>query len=127
MTIAVIRIRGLVEVRKDLERTLDILRLRKKYSCVLVENKKDVLGMLEKVKHLIAYGEIDEDTKKELILKRGRLSGDKPVKSINDKDMKPFFRLHPPIGGFKKSTKKLFPHGVLGENKKINELIRRML
>ncbi len=125
--IAVIRIRGFPGVKRDIETTLDLLRLRKKYSCVLVENKKDIIGKLEKVKSCVAYGEINEEIRKELILKRGRLYGDKPVKSINDKDIKPFFRLHPPIGGFKKSTKLLYPQGVLGENKKIDDLIRRML
>ena len=53
--IAVIRIRGLVGVRKDMERTLDLLKLKKKYSCVLVENKREIAGMLEKVKSFISY------------------------------------------------------------------------
>jgi len=35
--------------------------------------------------------------------------------------------LQPPRGGFKKSTKSLYPRGVLGENKGINDLVRRML
>ena len=121
------KIKGLGGVRKDMERTLDLLKLKKKYSCVLVEEKREILGMLEKVKSFISYGEIDEDTRKELILKRGRLLGDKPVKNVNENNMKPFFRLHPPIGGFRKSTKKIFPQGILGENNKINELIRSML
>lgn len=126
--IIAIRIRGMVGIRKDVEGALNILRLRKKYSCVLVDEKdKSRIGMLNKVKDCISYGEISEETRKELILKRGRLQGDKHVKDANDKNIKPFFRLHPPIGGFKKSTKLLYPKGVLGKNEKINELLRRML
>jgi hypothetical protein len=37
------------------------------------------------------------------------------------------FCLHPPRGGFKKSSKLLWPKGILGKNEKINELISRMM
>ena len=37
------------------------------------------------------------------------------------------FALHPPRGGFKKSSKLLYPKGILGKNAKINELVSRML
>jgi len=41
--------------------------------------------------------------------------------------VKPFFRLHPPSGGFKRSVKKLYPEGELGyRGKEINELVQRM-
>jgi len=47
---------------------------------------------------------------------------------LEEKNIKPFFRLNPPRGGFKKSTKKMFPNGILGNNKeKINEFIITML
>jgi len=135
--IVAIRISGMVDVPEKEEKILYNLRLRRKYSCILLKDKK----ILEKVRNLVAYGEIDPATLRLLIEKKGRKEGDKPIKesidgivkkleegkTLKEVGLKPFFRLHPPIGGFKKSTKVVYPTGVLGENKKINELIRRML
>jgi len=118
MTIAVIRIKGQVGLNKGIIETLDRLRLRRKYACVLIEPTKENMGMVKKLRDFVAFGEIDEDTKKELIKQRG--------KKDKDGNLKPFFRLHPARGGIK--TKVHFPKGVLGYNKdKINDLIRRML
>lgn len=139
--IAIIRIKGMVDASKKQKATLERLRLRKKYSCVVLQESKEILGMLKKVQQYVAYGNIENDTLKEIVIKRGRLKGNKPIDSklVNDEliskimkrdfgDIKPFFRLHPPKGGFKKSTRLLYPQGTLGNNKeKINELIARML
>ena len=114
MKTAVIRITGEVGLRKDVVETLNRLRLRKKYSCVVFENlTKEQLGMIKKVRDFVAFGDIDEETYKKLVEKRKT-------------KIKNFFRLHPPRGGIK--TKLHFPKGVLGNHKeKINELIKRML
>jgi len=143
--LVVIRISGQVEIRKDIKATLDRLRLRKKFACVLLKEKPEFLGMLEKVKFYVAFGKIDKQTLTELISKRGRLPGNKPVdkdkitsdlidsvlngkKKLTDIGLKPFFSLHPPRGGFRKSTKFLYPKGVLGDWKEeINSLVKRML
>jgi large subunit ribosomal protein L30 len=116
--IAVIRITGQVGLNKEVVETLDRLRLRRKYVCVVLEKPtKEQIGMIEKVRDFVAYGEIDEKTYKELVEKRG--------KKVDGK-LKPFFRLHPARGGIE--TKKHFPKGVLGNHKeKINDLIVRML
>jgi large subunit ribosomal protein L30 len=143
MKIAVIRIAGLVGIDKQIARTLDALRLRRKYTCVILEEKPEFLGMLKKVKDRVAFGQIDKEILKELLLKRARLKGNKPIvkldenfvdqfiedkKKLEDVGIKPFFRLHSPRGGFKKSTKLLFPKGVLGNHgEKINELLKKML
>lgn len=144
--IVVIRIKGVVGVPKDIEKTLNMLRLRKKHACVILSEKPEIEGMLKKVKDYVAFGNLDKETFKLLLLKRGKLEGDKPL-SIKEEDLdkfindffdnkaklsdiklKLFFRLHPPKGGFKKSIKLMCPKGVLGDHKeKINELIRRML
>lgn len=142
--IVVIRISGLVGINRDIESTLERLRLRRKYACVALHETPEIIGMLKKVRAFIAYGKIDKDTLKLLISKRGRTAGNKPLdakkvsdavvaevfegkKKLKDYGIKPFFRLHPPLKGFKKSTKQFYPKGVLGENEKINELIKRML
>jgi len=115
--IAIIRIHGQVKVKRDVEETLNRLRLRKKYSCVILDNsEKEKLGMMIKVKDFVAYGEINSETYKKLVEKRAG-------------KIKNFFRLHPPRGGI--DSKKHFGEtskAVLGNNQeKINDLIERML
>ena len=111
---AIIRITGEVGLRKDIIETLNRLRLRKKYSCIIIEKpNKEQLGMIKKVRDFVAYGDVEEKIYKKLVEKRRT-------------KIKNFFRLHPPRGGIK--TKIHFPKGALGDHKeKINELIERML
>ena len=111
--ICVIRIAGKVGIRRDIEETLNRLRLRKKYSCVVIEPTKENLGRIKKVKDFVAYGEISENMHKKLVEKRKT-------------KIKNFFRLHPPRKGI--NSKIHFPKGVLGDHKdKKNELVERML
>jgi large subunit ribosomal protein L30 len=119
--IAVIRIRGMVGIKSEINSALDRLRLKRKYACVVLENPDaSQLGNLKKLRDFVAFGEIDEETYKELVSKRG--------KKDKEGKLKPFFRLHPPRGGI--DSKKHFgvKKGVLGNNKEeINSLILRML
>ncbi len=130
--IAIIRIRGMVGIDKDVAETLHRLRLRRKYACVVVEETPIIIGMVRKVRNFVAYGKINEATLKEIVKKRGqKIDKNKDIKELKDlnfeaANLKPFFRLHPPRGGIK--SKLHFPKGVLGNHEqKINELIRRML
>ena len=115
--IAVIRIRGQVKLKNEIAETLSRLRMRKKLVCVLIDEKDVVrMGMLKKVKQYVAYGKADDKLVEELKKKRGKDA------------KKGFYRLHPPIGGFKKTTKKMVGEGgILGEHKDIGKLLRRML
>ncbi|MEM3112807.1 MAG: uL30 family ribosomal protein [Candidatus Pacearchaeota archaeon] len=136
---AVIRVRGLVNINEDIENTLNRLKLRRKYTCVVLEDSKILNGMIKKIRSFVAYGEIDKKTLIELIKYRGqKLDKTKKIdpekiyeillkeKKFDNTGIKPFFRLHPPRGGV--NTKDHFPKGILGDNKeKINDLIRRML
>ena len=139
--IAIIRIRGKVKLNEKAEETLSRLRLRRKYVCVIIDNKDDSLtGMLEKIRNFVAYGEIEKGTLTRLIEKRGKRIDKGEIKDsekiaeeigkgkkLSELGLKPFFRLHPPRGGLK-SSKKHFPRGVLGNHgKEINKLIERML
>ena len=139
--IVIIRIAGMVKKHEDVKNTLDRLRLRRKYACVIIKDSKENKGMVQKVRSYTAYGKIDEKTLTELIEKRaelrpenrkGKLDAKKVAseilknKNLNDLEIKPFFRLHPARGGI--DSKQHFPQGVLGDHKeKINDLIRRML
>ncbi len=137
--IAVIRIHGRVKVPKDIVNTLDRLRLKRKYSCVLIPfSNKNLMGMIKKIRYYIAFGEIEKETLVKLLKARGKKI-DKKIfneekiadslingNSLKKLDFKPFFKLHPPRKGIK--SKLQYPKGVLGNNKKdINKLILRML
>lgn len=116
--IAVIRIRGQVGLKTDVKETLNRLRLRKKYVCVVFENPNELqMGMIKKIRDFVSYGEISEDVYNKLIDARG--------KKDKEGKLKPFFRLHPPRGGAK--TKFHYPKGILGENKEMNKLLEKML
>ena len=58
--IAVIRVRGNINVRKDIKDTLYMLRLYDKNYCVVVEDSHQNRGMIEKVKDFVTYGQIDD-------------------------------------------------------------------
>lgn len=112
--IAVIRITGDVNLDGKTRETFNRLKIRRKYSCIVLKPTKEQEGMISSVRDFVAFGEISEDTFKKLKDKRGNPANPN------------FFRLHPPRGGIK--TKFHFPKGVLGNNKdKINDLIGRML
>jgi len=137
--IIAIRISGLVEIPKGVNETLFRMRLRRKYSAVLLKESEENLKLLRRVRNFIAYGDIDDETLSLLITKRAKSLDNKKIDSgailehLKNKGMlnlkiKPFFRLHPPRGGI--DSKLHFPlkKGVLGDNKsKINDLVRRML
>ena len=155
MKIAVIQIRGLIGVNREIKDTLRMLNLSRKNSCVIVDNSVQFIGMIRKIKDYITWGEVSEEIIGLLMEKRGKLpaniplteqyakeklnltiaqfakevsEGNKKIKELPG--LKPFFRLHPPVGGFEKGgIKKPFSlGGVLGYRKdKINELIKKMI
>jgi len=150
--LAVVRVRGMANTPSDVEETLKRLRLRKVNNCVLIQETPEYLGMLQKVKDMVAYGIIDRATLVELLRQRGRLRGDKPlteedikglgfqsleelaeglesgaIKISRVRGLKPIFRLHPPSGGYG-SVKKPYPEGATGNwGKDIPKLLKRMM
>ena len=114
-TMAVVRIAGRVKNKKKDNETLKRLKLLRKFSCVLVDSSDKVrMGMINSVSYMIAYGEVKENFIKNLKSKRGKKNTE-------------VFSLHPPIGGFKKSSKVSTPKGILGKHEDITKLIERML
>lgn len=152
--LAVVRIRGTVNVRREVKDTLAMLGLHKPNHATLVPAVPSYLGMLQKAKDYITWGEVEKETLAELLQKRGGLKGGRPLtldylKRLGYESfleaaealcagratlksfpgLKPVFRLHPPSKGFKKSVKKAFSEGgELGyRGEKINELLKRMM
>ncbi len=153
--IAVIQIRGGIGMKRQVLTTLNNLKLFKKNSCSIISNSPSYIGMLTLVKDFVTWGEIDNETFKSLLIKRGKLPGNKAIDEAYLKDklnmdvnkfseefinfkkelkdipgLKQFFRLTPPVKGFERGGIKR-PYsmgGVLGYRKEvINDLIRRML
>jgi len=137
---AVVLVRGTVGVSQSVKDTLSLLRLNKKNYCVVIDNNPVNIGMIKKVKDYITWGEIDNETYKELVDKRGEefqaRATDRKEKysykslEISGKKYKPYFRLNPPRKGFgRKGIKIAFKvGGGLGYRaEKINDLVKRML
>lgn len=150
--LAVVRLRGSVNVRKEFKDTMKMLRLKNVNNCVVVPDDPSYRGMIKKVKDYVTFGELDYDTFVAMLKKRGRVEGNKRLdentvaetgygnieqlaKEIFDgkvdmskvPKLKTVFKLTPPSRGFK-STKTHYPKGDLGyRGQAINELIERMI
>lgn len=154
MTFAVVRVRGKVNLRGEIRDTLRYLRLHRANHCVLVPQDPSTAGMLQRAKDYVTWGEVDPTIAAQLLLRRARLVGDKPINdaylkskskfsSINSlakalaagdaalKDvpgLKPVLRLHPPKGGYEGTKRGFAQGGSLGyRGKEINALLQRML
>lgn len=136
--IGVVRIGGLIDIRPQMEKTLELLRLTRKNHCVIIKDDPKMMGMLKKVKDYATWGKISPEVLKLLVGKRGRLAGDKRIPSARvdeiasaigegkKTDAKPVFRLHPPRKGWR-DTKATFPAGDLGPRKSIDDVIKKMI
>jgi len=114
MVFLVLRIAGQVANKKKDNETLKRLRMNKKFTAVLVEEKDGIrMGMVKAVGHMVAYGKVDDAFVKGLNSKRKAKEG--------------VYFLHPPRGGFKKSSKLPTPKGILGKHEDITKLVGRML
>ncbi len=151
---AVVRIRSSIGLRQEAKETLLQLNLSRVNHAVIIDKRSTYLGMLQKAKDAITWGEIDAPTLTRLLKKRGRLVGDKPLtdqyvskytkyKTIDKyaqalvafeeeltalPRLKKVFRLHPPSKGFKWSIKRAIQQkGELGyRGADINGLLERM-
>lgn len=136
--------------------TLENLHLQKKFRATLVPENDQTLGMLRKIKEIVAWTSVEEGFIKEFIEKKGRVSYSKLLSAQKDSSenkttsesvnnivseivknesfltkisgLKPWFALNPPKGGFKKKSKLLHSqNGILGENKDLVDIVRRMM
>jgi len=114
MVVLVLRIAGQVANKKKDNETLKRLKMNKKFTCILVEEDDTIrMGMVKAVAHMVSFGKVDDAFVKELESKRPGKEG--------------VHFLHPPRGGFKKSSKVAAPRGILGKHEDITKLVGRML
>jgi len=152
--LAVIRIRGKTHLRGTIKDTLAHLNLDTGNRCIVVDSRPQYIGMIQKAKDYITWGEIDAKTFKKLMEKRACIPKDKKLEDLlkakgyktidefadafmNNKaelkaipDLAPVFKLSPPRKGFERAgiKKPLTLGGALGyRGKDINKLIERMI
>jgi len=151
--LALIRLRGTVNVPSKIKDTLKMLRVERPNYMTLIPKTPEYMGMIKKVKDFVTWGEVSKDTLEFVLRKRGELTGRKKLTDEYIKEntkysnisefasalfdgsatlsdvpqLKRFFRLHPPRKGFKAIKKGFAEGGDLGyRGTTINELIVRM-
>ena len=149
----ILRIKGQADVPHWARTTMKLLKLEKKYRATIVPATDTTRGMLQKVQTFVSWCEASEDITKELVEKRARKVGYRPLTDADIKEMgyngtdelaeslytgkvalsklkplKPWFALAPPRLGFRRSTKRLAGQkGILGKNKNLPDIVRRMI
>jgi large subunit ribosomal protein L30 len=154
MVYAVIRVRGTINIKPDIKKTLQLLNLTRTNHCILLDESKSTKGMLQIAKDYVTWGKIQKGTIERLLKERGRITGDKPLtdthvksatsyKNINElaeavfnkkirineiPDLKKVFRLHPPRKGLEGIKRSYTNKGALGyRGKKIEKLLEKMM
>lgn len=153
MTFVVVRVRGHSKVNHDIEDCMVMMRLTRINHCVILPDNDYSRGMLQKSKDYITWGEVTEDTVKQMVAARGRMMGDKPITDADVKSagmasvdefasklasgefkygdlegIKPLFRLSPPRKGYGGNKRTYKVGGALGyRGEDINALVLRML
>ena len=152
MSWAIVRVRGSVNVKPKIKKTMEIMRLNRVNHCVIVPENEVYKGMLNIIKDYVTWGEVDADTTQLMLESSGKTSGNnsftkeelkessfKTIKALSKaltegktvmRDvpaLKPLFRLHPPRKGYEGINRSFKEGGALGyRGEKINLLIRRM-
>lgn len=152
-SLLVVYVRGTVNIPTPIKDTLRQLHLTRRFRATIIPDNASYRGMMEKVKHYVVWFHAERATVEELLKKRTRGEGRKPLSQaelskLGFKDfkelaealcdgrvllkhlrgVKPFFTLAPPRGGFRRSTKRMHAQGgVLGENPELPKLVAAML
>jgi large subunit ribosomal protein L30 len=117
--IAAFRIKGQFSTKEEFLQTMDMLGLKRKNACIIIDDTPNNMGMIKKVKDFITYGEISKEVLDKLSKKKEPL-----VKT----EKKLVFNLPNPIGGFKHTKRGYNEGGDLGyRGKEINALLERII
>jgi len=149
----VVNLHGKINSSGPVRKALSELKVERKFSASLVPDDPATVGMLKLCKDYVAWAPTDAKLIAILLEKRGMVSekarldahaltamGFKKHEELAEKMLKeqlrlsqvrgvrPFFRLSPPKGGFRSSLRKQFSEkGVLGNNPKLPDIVRRMV
>jgi large subunit ribosomal protein L30 len=151
--VLVVNLHGSINSSAPVRKSLNALWVAKKFSASVVTDDPQTVGMLKLCKDYIAWCPLEEGLLTDLLKKRGMVSssraldqdslkamGYKKHEELAEKMLKdqvrlsavegvlPFFRLAPPRGGFKISMRRQSTErGVLGNNPKLDGIVRRMI
>ena len=150
----VVNLHGLINVPTGTRETLIQLGIGRRFAATVVGDDEASKGAVHLCKDYVAWSDIDSDLLTEMLKSRGRVSNskaldDEALKALGfkthadlaqailkgeassrlaSKGLRPFFGLSPPRGGFKRSSRRQFREGgILGENPKLPDIVRRML
>jgi large subunit ribosomal protein L30 len=150
----VVNLRGLVNTRTPVRTTLEQLSIARRFNATIVPDNPVYRGMLNISKEHVAWCKLDGDLAQKLLQRSEKSTGvrfeegemkkrsenyssfsefakglESGKAKLNDvQTMRPFFRLKPPKGGFRRSTRRQFTDGgVLGRNEELPKLVERML
>jgi large subunit ribosomal protein L30 len=153
-SLLVVNLRGLVNTRTSVRQTLEQLKLMRRFNATIIPNNRMSRGMLQSAKEHVAWCKLDEPIAEKLVSKRLEISNGRKVPEdklkeltgmstfselasglvsgkvrLNEGDkFRQFFRLSPPRGGFKRSTRRQYGEGgALGPNKELIDLVEKMI
>ncbi len=149
----VVNLRGTINQRSTVKTTLEHLHLGSRYRATIIPDNPISKGMLQTVKNHVAWMDADSSIIESLITNRGEKSNsikydedlakkdgydnisdlakalcDDKINLSSLSNLKPSFRLSPPKGGFRKSTRRMHSQGgTLGYNPDLSKLISNMI
>lgn len=149
----VLNIHGAINSSAPVRKALEELKVVRKFTASVVSDDASTVGMLKLCKDRVAWAPVDAELLSALLKKRGMVSTTRALDADALKKMgfkkpeelaakmleegmrlsavegiRPFFRLAPPRGGFKRSMRRQTTEkGLLGSNPKLAQLVRRML
>jgi large subunit ribosomal protein L30 len=149
----VVNLHGSINSSAPVRKALNELWVARKFSASVVTDDGPTVGMLRLCKDYVAWCPADEGLLSELLKKRGMVSSSRDLdqvalkalgfknhedlasKMVKDqvrlsavKGVLPYFRLAPPKGGFNVSMRRQSTErGVLGNNPKLEGIVRRMI
>jgi large subunit ribosomal protein L30 len=151
-SLLVVNLRGLVNTRAPVRTTLEQLRVAKRFNATIVPNDPVHVGMLKLAKEHLAWCPLNAEIAAKLLEARsekssgtkvsaGDLSKDYgsvkelaanlesgKIKLNSVKEIRPFFRLSPPRGGFKRSIRRQYRDGgILGPNEDLPSVVEKMI
>jgi large subunit ribosomal protein L30 len=151
--ILVVNLHGMINSSAPVRKALNELWVAKKFSASVVPDDAATVGMLKLCKDYVAWAPVEEDLLSDLLKKRGRVSASRTLDAASLKELGykkhedlaakmmeeqmrlsavkgvlPYFRLAPPKGGFRMSLRRQSTErGLLGNNPKLEEIVRRMI
>jgi large subunit ribosomal protein L30 len=146
----VIRVRGTIHARHDIEMTLDQLHLTRPNHATVLPEVDAFRGMLTKVQGYVTWGEAEPETVTLLLKERGVTVGGERIGDtggsapssdlpklakavltdglVRAEGLRPLFRLRAPKGGWRSTKRSFALGGALGyRGRAINDLARKML